>query len=239
MKLSIVIPVYNSESSLAVLYNRISHSLTCSYEIIFVDDASTDKSLKILTELSRYKNVKVLHVERNIGQQAALFNGLKHASGDYIVTMDDDLQHDANDINLLVKQIEEGYDLVYGIGKDDYGVHRHLGSKLTALFFKFHYKHVGDKRVSSFRIFTRRLNKQILNCDYKFIYLSGVLLKHTTRVGQMEIVKNKRPYGRSGYNFFKLLKLFLKLNYYYGILPEWMKPKHKSIKITELNEGTI
>jgi len=239
MKLSIVIPVYNSESSLTVLYNRIIHSVTCSYEIIFVDDASTDKSMKILTELSRYKNVKVLHVDRNIGQQAALFNGLKHASGDYIVTMDDDLQHNANDINLLVKQIEEGYDLVYGIGKDDYGVHRHLGSKLTALFFKYHYKHMGDKRVSSFRIFTRRLNKQILNCDYKFIYLSGVLLKHTTLVGQMEIVKNKRPYGQSGYNFLKLLKLFLKLNYYYGILPEWMKPKHKSIKITELNEGTI
>lgn len=239
MKLSIVIPVYNSESSLIILYNRIIQSVTCSHEIIFIDDASTDNSMTILTELNHYKNVKVLHIEKNIGQQAALYCGLKHASGDYIITMDDDLQHKSTDINLLVKKIEEGYDLVYGIGKDDYGVHRHLGSKLTAMFFKYHYKHMGDKRVSSFRIFSRQLNQKIQNCDYKFIYLSGILLKHTTCVGQLEIVKMKRPYGQSGYNFLKLLKLFLRLNYYYGILPEWMKPKHKSIKITELNEGMI
>ncbi|MBI9014938.1 MAG: glycosyltransferase family 2 protein [Clostridiales bacterium] len=239
MKLSIVIPVYNSESSLDILYDRITQSVIYSHEIIFIDDASTDNSKTILTELSHHKNVKVLHIKRNIGQQMALFCGLKHASGDYIVTMDDDLQHKATDINLLIKKIEEGYDLVYGVGKDDYGFHRHLGSKLTAMFFKYHYKHMGDKRVSSFRIFSSQLNQKILNCNYKFVYLSGVLLNHTSRVGQLEIVKMKRPYGQSGYSFFKLLKLFIKLNYYYGNLPEWMKPKHKSIITTELNEGII
>jgi len=118
IELSVVIPVYNEEENIYELYNKLRKvlpTLNKSYEIIFVDDGSKDNSFKILKSIHEKDNrVKIIKLKRNFGQTAALSAGFSYANGSIIVTMDADLQNDPEDIPVLLKKIEEGYDLVSG-----------------------------------------------------------------------------------------------------------------------------
>ncbi|KPJ61942.1 MAG: glycosyl transferase family 2 [Deltaproteobacteria bacterium DG_8] len=118
VKLSVVIPLYNEEKSLEELYNRIILSLqplSESFELIFVDDGSTDNSFSVLRELYKRDNqVKAIRFRRNFGKAAALSVGFKEAQGEIIVTLDADLQDLPEEIPALIKKMDEGYDLVSG-----------------------------------------------------------------------------------------------------------------------------
>ncbi len=135
--LSIVIPVFNEEKSLMILYEKIISVLSemeKSYEIIFIDDGSQDKSLHILEQLSlENKTVTTLKFRRNYGQTAAFAAGFKYASGDIIITMDADLQNDPADIPNLLEKMSEGYDLVSGWRKNrqDKNLTRKIPSKIA------------------------------------------------------------------------------------------------------------
>lgn len=231
-KISIVIPVYNSERSLEELNNEIdSYFSKRHYDVekIFVDDASDDASFSILSALAKKNQgqieTRVLRLARNAGQQNALFCGLHHVSGDYIVTMDDDLQHDVKYIEEMIQKIKAGADLVYGVHETANAGIRSSGSKLTALFFRKTFPQLKGKRVSSFRCFKREDNNRIIKCQYPFIYLSALLLRDLNKIENIQVVKRNRPYGQSGYNVRKLMILFLKLHFYYGKwLPEYFKP---------------
>ena len=116
--ISIVIPVYNEEQNVEPLYKEVKDSLVSlsnPYEIIFIDDGSMDASPKIIKELSgRDEKVKGVIFNRNYGQTAAIAAGIDVSKGEYIVTMDADLQNDPRDIALLASKVDEGYDLVSG-----------------------------------------------------------------------------------------------------------------------------
>ena len=119
--ISVVIPVYNEIESLPELFNRVSENLRPyqSWEIIFVDDGSTDGSVELLENIAQDNSqVTFIQFHRNYGKSAALSEGFKVAKGDYIVTMDADLQDDPDEIPNLVQKLEEGYDLVSGWKKD-------------------------------------------------------------------------------------------------------------------------
>jgi Glycosyltransferases involved in cell wall biogenesis len=122
MKVSIVIPIYNEEESVGTLYEKIVNTmnkLPYDYEIIAVDDGSTDNTFNKLKEIaSKDKRLKVISFKRNYGQTAAMFAGFQHASGDVVITMDADLQNDPADIPILIEKINEGYDVVSGWRKD-------------------------------------------------------------------------------------------------------------------------
>jgi len=122
MKISIVIPIYNEEESVGTLYEKIidtMNKLPYDYEIIAVDDGSTDNTFNKLKEIaSKDKRLKVISFKRNYGQTAAMFAGFQHASGDVVITMDADLQNDPADIPILIEKINEGYDVVSGWRKD-------------------------------------------------------------------------------------------------------------------------
>lgn len=122
MKISIVIPIYNEEESVGTLYEKILNTmnkLPYDYEIIAVDDGSTDNTFNKLKEIaSKDKRLKVISFKRNYGQTAAMFAGFQHASGDVVITMDADLQNDPADIPILIEKINEGYDVVSGWRKD-------------------------------------------------------------------------------------------------------------------------
>ncbi|MFW5771479.1 MAG: glycosyltransferase family 2 protein [Spirochaetota bacterium] len=134
---SIILPVYNEESNIQLQYEQIIDGLKGwkkTYEIIFVDDGSSDSSQSILTDIaSSDKKVKAIFFRRNFGQTPAMAAGIDYSSGEIIVFMDSDLQNDARDIPLLVEKIEEGYDVVSGWRKErkDRFFSRKLPSRLA------------------------------------------------------------------------------------------------------------
>ena len=120
--LSILIPVYNEEGNLSLLYEKLVAALKKvgrAYEVIFVDDGSSDGTLEILLDLrEKNPNIKIISFSRNFGQTAALSAGIDSSKGDIIIPMDGDLQNDPEDILMLLQKIEEGYDVVSGWRKD-------------------------------------------------------------------------------------------------------------------------
>src|SRR5881296_3538956 len=116
--LSIVIPVHNEEPSLLPLYDRLTavlEALQRPYEILFVDDASTDRSFELLANLVETdSHLKVVRLRRNFGQTAALSAGFHQAKGGIVIAMDGDLQHAPEDIPLLLQKIDEGFDIASG-----------------------------------------------------------------------------------------------------------------------------
>jgi glycosyltransferase involved in cell wall biosynthesis len=121
-EISVVIPVFNEEENIEVLYDKLLDSVTelgRTFEIIFVDDGSTDRSFEKLERLAQQnKQIKVIKFVRNFGQTAALAAGIDHAAGQIIVPMDADLQNDPADIKLLLSKLDEGYDVVSGWRKN-------------------------------------------------------------------------------------------------------------------------
>lgn len=137
MSVSIVVPVYNEVENVPLLYRqlaKVAPELQQPWEILFVDDGSTDGTVDRLRELAALDpNVKVVRFRRNFGQTAAMHAGLQLATGDVIVTLDGDLQNEPGDIPMMVRKLEEGYDLVHGWRKErhDALVSRKIPSRIA------------------------------------------------------------------------------------------------------------
>lgn len=135
--LSVVIPVHNEEPSLLPLYDRLTRvmeALSKPYEILFVDDASTDRSFELLANLAETDGrLKVIRLRRNFGQTAALAAGFDEAQGSVIISLDGDLQHEPEDIPALLAKIDEGFDIASGWRKNriDNAVTRKLPSRIA------------------------------------------------------------------------------------------------------------
>src|SRR5947199_10839572 len=135
--LSIVVPIHNEEPSILPLYDRLTSVLEQvkrPYEILFVDDASNDRSFELLANLVETDgHLKVIRLRRNFGQTAALSAGFHEAKGDIIIAMDGDLQHAPEDIPALLEKIEEGYDIASGWRKErvDNAITRKIPSRIA------------------------------------------------------------------------------------------------------------
>ena len=120
--LSVLIPVFNEEENLPSVGEELSSvlpSLGLSYEVIFIDDGSTDRSFEVIRGLcAKNKSFKAVHLGRNAGQTAAMAAGIKHAGGELIALLDSDLQNDPRDLPKLLAKLKEGYDVVSGWRKD-------------------------------------------------------------------------------------------------------------------------
>src|SRR2546423_14606761 len=121
-KYSIVVPFHNEQENVTVLYDRLKGVMEAyseSFELVFVDDGSTDLTFHLLSEIAAIDSrVTVVKLRRNFGQTSALAAGFDHASGEYVIAMDGDLQHDPNDIPGFIEKIGEGYDIVSGWRKE-------------------------------------------------------------------------------------------------------------------------
>ena len=121
MKISIIIPVFNEVDSIQELHEELTRALLAykPYEILFIDDGSTDGSVDVINRLSQSDpSINLIKFYRNYGKAAALAEGFKYANGDYIITMDADMQDDPAEIPNLILKLEEGFDLVSGWKKD-------------------------------------------------------------------------------------------------------------------------
>lgn len=135
--LSVVLPAYNEEENIKILYANVKKALDAlkrTYEIIFIDDGSTDNTFAVLQDLYKGDStLKLIKLRKNFGQTPAMSAGIDNAEGDIIITMDSDLQNDPQDIENLLKKLDEGYDIVSGWRKDrkDKAISRKIPSKIA------------------------------------------------------------------------------------------------------------
>jgi len=219
--ISAVIPVYNSQDSLVELYSRLTSALeniTENHEIILVDDGSSDNSFKIMKEIHlKDSRVKVIQLDGNYGQQNAIKCGFHYAKGDYLVTLDDDLQHGPEEVEKLLTKLDEGFDVVYGIAeRKQHSFYRNLGSKMTNYLFNKICSKPKEIKVSSFRVIKRNVAEKINEDKTSFVYITAITFRITRKIGNVHVYHRERKYGKSNYSLLKLLQLFLKLYIYYS-----------------------
>ena len=208
--LSVVIPVYNSEQSLPLLLGRLNaylEQLAHRYEVVLVNDGSRDGSAKVLDQCSKaFHWMRVIHLMRNFGQHNALLCGIRSASGDVIVTMDDDLQNLPEDIPNLLAKLEEGFDVVYGFPQEEsHGFLRNLASRITKLSMQQAMGVKAAGRISSFRAFRAPLREAFSDYRGAFVSLDVLLSWGTTRFGAVPVANPPRTLGASTYTVGKLI----------------------------------
>lgn len=201
-KISIVIPVYNEESSVAELYREITEvfqKLRYDYEIIFIDDGSTDKTLN---ELKKLASVKIISFARNFGKSQALQAGFDEAEGDYIVTLDGDLQDDPNEIPKFIEKLESGFDLVCGWKQkraDSFG--KRIASKIAnSITRKMTGIDIHDMNCC-FKFYKREAIKNLFLYGDMHRYIPSLVSGMGFSVGEVAINHRPRRYGKSKYGF--------------------------------------
>jgi len=224
LALSIVVPVYNSAPTLRLLLERLVGTLdglTDAYEIILVDDGSRDESWKMLQSLrARFGNHMVaIQLMRNYGQHNTLMCGLGVARGEYVVTMDDDLQNPPEEIPKLLNHIKyHDLDLVYGCPSTrSHAAWRNLGSRIVWHFYRTVFRN--PVTPTPFRIMRLQLARSVMFYDLNFTYLDGLLAWCTSRIDGVEVDHHPRAQGSSGYSLGKLLSLALNLYTNFSLLP--------------------
>lgn len=222
---SVIIPVYNSMSSLDELYQRIDKvfkDINCSYEIVFVDDGSRDESWEMIRKIkndARSGNITGIKLSKNFGQHNAVFCGLENAGGNTIITIDDDLQIPPEEITKLIDEYNiKKCELVYGYFKRKYhSLFRNVGSWYIKKTGKIINKNAGEG--SSFRLLSRKLAEQILKHSQEFVYIDELLFWYTNNISFVPVEHQKRKYKRSGYSTAKLFQITFNLMIYYTAVP--------------------
>lgn len=209
--ISVVTPVYNGEASIAELCQRLGQVLpgvSTQHEIILVNDGSRDRSWETIAELSsRSPVVRGLNLMRNYGQHNALLCGIRAAKYEVIVTMDDDLQHQPEDIPRLLTQLDEGFDVVYATPeREQHGFWRAIASHITRLALRSAGGPEVAKNVSAFRVFRTELRDAFARYEAPFVSIDVLLTWATNRFAAVRVPFKRRRSGSSNYTFTKLVR---------------------------------
>jgi len=214
MKISFVIPIFNEEENIAELHTRIKESLKkdflgFDYEIIIIDDGSTDKSFDILKSLHQSdEKLKAIKFSRNFGHHIAITAGLDHVNGDIVVIMDGDLQDKPEEVIKLWDKMKQGYDVVYGKRERK---QFNFFKVICARFFNFIIKRLVDEKIeinsSIFRIMSRQVVENIKTLRENNRYIIGIIgwvgFRHTWQ----EVEHGERVKGKTKYGFWRQIKL--------------------------------
>ncbi|MCB4790556.1 MAG: glycosyltransferase family 2 protein [Elusimicrobia bacterium] len=214
MLLSIVIPVYNEKENLKELYKQLKAVDIRDYEIIIVDDGSTDGSLELLKEISKKdSSVKIIVHRKNYGQTAALFSGFSNAIGDWIATLDADLQNDAADIPKMLAKAKEGYDVVSGWRKDrkDSFFFRSLPSIMANYLISVITGVKLHDYGCTLKVYKRELIQKLAIYGEMHRFLPAYLSWQGAKLYEMEVVHHERLSGKSHYGFGRVFKVILDL----------------------------
>lgn len=212
MSYSIIIPVYKGEECVTLLFQKIRNFFLGQnylFEVIFVYDCGPDNSWEILKQIKKEypQQVRLIKLSRNYGQHNALICGIEQAEGDFIITMDEDLQQDPDDIKLLIEeQAKSNYDVVYGIFNESN--HNTFRTVTSNLFRKIIFKGIPELSpyYSPFRLIKKNIAKSTTEMRNSYTFLDGYLSWITNHIGNCQVTHHNRYAGTSSYTLDKLIE---------------------------------
>jgi glycosyltransferase involved in cell wall biosynthesis len=222
--LSIVIPVYRGAPTIGTLVRALARlSPFDGFEIVLVNDGSSDNSDIICADLVRDAAVPMLYVEhaRNFGEHNAVMTGLRHARGSYVVTMDDDLQNPVDEVVRIYDHARlNDWDVVYS----RYAVTaqagwRRVGSRFANKIADWLLDKPSGLYLSSFRCMSAFVVKAVTRYSGPYPYIDGLIMQSTRRIDSMEVLHLPRTHGRSNYTMRRLIRLWLNLATSFSLVP--------------------
>jgi len=215
--ISVIIPIYNEQGSIALLYERLSAELPQlgrAFEVVLVDDGSSDGSDRLLAEVAQKdKHFKLVSLRRNFGQTAAMMAGIDFAEGDIIVPMDGDLQNDPADIRRLMDKLEEGFDVVSGWRKErqDGALRRNFPSRVAnRLISWISGVHLHDYGCS-LKAYRRDVIKGVKLYGEMHRFIPIYASWFGAKVTEIPVAHNARRFGQSKYGLERIAKVVLDL----------------------------
>jgi glycosyltransferase involved in cell wall biosynthesis len=222
--LSIVVPVYNSASTLPKLADRLHAVLGAiglPFEVLLVEDGSRDASFDVITELARTRPwLRGFKLLRNFGQHNALLCGIRNARNAVVVTLDDDLQNPPEEVPRLLAKLAEGYDVVYGTPEHErHGLLRDLASRITKLTLQRAMGAETARQVSAFRVFRTELRDAFAEFRGHLVSIDVLLTWGTSRFAALRVRHEPRAEGRSNYSVYMLVTHALNMLTGFGTFP--------------------
>jgi glycosyltransferase involved in cell wall biosynthesis len=213
----VVVPVFNEEKNINILYQELIDvliKLDLTFEIIFIDDGSTDKSLAILSELQENDSrIVVISFRRNFGQTAALSAGFDYARGNIIITLDGDLQNDPEDIPKLLQKLSEGYDIVNGwrFDRKDSFFSRRLPSIIANKIISYSTNVKLHDYGCTLKAFRKEITQNIKLYGEMHRFIPAIASGMGSSVAEVKVNHRARKFGKSKYGISRTIRVVLDL----------------------------
>lgn len=224
MNVSVVVPCYRSADCLPELATRVRDALQphyAAFELILVNDASPDATWKVIAALAdQHAFVVGVNLRKNVGQDNAIMAGLHQATGDAVIIMDDDLQHDPDDIPRLVAALGGGADVVYATFDEKLQAWwKNAGSWFNGRVAVHVLGKPPDVYMSPFKAIARDVVREIVRYDGPFTYVDGIIFTITSDITQVPATHHTRFAGHSNYNLVRSIRVWLKLATGFSVIP--------------------
>jgi undecaprenyl-phosphate 4-deoxy-4-formamido-L-arabinose transferase len=225
MKLSICIPVYNGAKTVKSLVETARSELGGGgggeIEFVIVNDGSKDNSDAVCTEMANTSaDIKYICLRRNFGEHNAVMCALNYCTGDYAAIIDDDFQNPPSEIKKLLKEAEDGFDVVYAkYKKKKHHFFRNMGSKLNDIMATWLLNKQKNLYLCSFKLIKREIIDEIIKYSGPFPYIDGLILRTTDNISSTYVEHLPRKDGRSNYTLSKLVSLWLNMFINFSIKP--------------------
>jgi glycosyltransferase involved in cell wall biosynthesis len=221
---SVVIPVYNSSEVVGETIDACvayCERKGLSYELILVNDGSRDDSWQVLSrKFAEHPRLAAINLLRNYGQHTAVLAGLQYSRGEYVVTLDDDLQNPPEEIDRLIAQAETGHDVVFGrFRRKRHSPLRRLGSQIVNAINRRVFDKPRDLVLTNFRLLHRRVVDRIVAHKTLYPYINGLALMYAQRPANVEVEHRRRAAGRSTYGLVKIIELVMRILFNYSSYP--------------------
>jgi glycosyltransferase involved in cell wall biosynthesis len=224
VKYSVVIPVYNSAQLVGQTIDQVIgffEGQGWAYELILVNDGSRDESWRILQEKAReYSQIVVINLLHNYGQHTAIYCGFERCTGDWAITLDDDLQNPPDQIVHLVEKAAEGHDVIYGRPRSKrHAWYRRLGSSLIGLVNRRVFHCPPDIVPTNYRLIRRDVLDRIVNYNTPYPYITGLTIMFAANPANTWVEHRERPIGGSQYTLIRIASLVMRLLFNYSAWP--------------------
>ena len=213
--LSFVIPCYNSAKTILTVVNEVRQTMEgrkeFTFEIILVNDNSTDETFSVIKPAAlKDGRLTAIDLAKNFGQHSALMAGYSQATGDYIVSLDDDGQTPANEVFRLIDKLENGFDVVFAsYPQKKHSFFRNFGSRINDMMAHHLIGKPKGLYLSSYFVARRFVIEELKRYTNAYPYVSGLLLRSTNRLANVSVNHRDREIGTSGYTLKKLLALWM------------------------------